>query len=40
MARTYPDLHDHIEALKKADLLIVVDRRINKNTEMRTLDKP
>ena len=26
MARTYPDLHDHIEALRKAGLLTVVDR--------------
>ena len=36
-SRTYPDLHDHIEALKKAGLLIVVDRKINKDTEMHPL---
>jgi 4-hydroxy-3-polyprenylbenzoate decarboxylase len=35
--RTYPDLHDHIECLKKAGLLIVVDRPINKDTEMHPL---
>jgi hypothetical protein len=37
MSRTYPDLHDHIEALRKAGLLIVVDRPINKDTEMHPL---
>ena len=36
-SRGYPDLHDHIEALKKAGLLIVVDRLINKDTEMHPL---
>ncbi len=35
--RGYPDLHDHIEALKKAGLLVVVDRKINKDTEMHPL---
>jgi 3-polyprenyl-4-hydroxybenzoate decarboxylase len=35
--RGYPDLHDHIDALKKAGLLIVVDRLINKDTEMHPL---
>ena len=35
--RGYPDLHDHIEALKKAGQLIVVDRPINKDTEMHPL---
>jgi len=35
--RGYPDLHDHIEALKKAGLLIVVDEKINKDTEMHPL---
>src|SRR3990172_9416866 len=35
--RGYPDLHDHIESLKKAGLLIVVDRKINKDTEMHPL---
>jgi 4-hydroxy-3-polyprenylbenzoate decarboxylase len=36
-AREYPDLHDHIDALEKAGLLIVVDRPINKDTEMHPL---
>jgi len=35
--RGYPDLHDHIEALRKAGLLIEVDRPINKDTEMHPL---
>ena len=35
--RGYPDLHDHIEALRKAGLLIVVDELINKDTEMHPL---
>ncbi len=35
--RGYPDLFDHIEALKKAGLLIVVDQEINKDTEMHPL---
>ena len=29
--RGYPDLHDHIDALKKAGLLIVVDRLISES---------
>ena len=33
----YPDLHDHIEALKKAGQLVVIDRPINKDTEMHPL---
>ena len=36
-SRGYPDLHDHIEALKKAGLLVVIDRLINKDTEMHPL---
>jgi UbiD family decarboxylase len=36
-SRGYPDLHDHIEALRDAGLLIEVDRRINKDTEMHPL---
>ncbi len=28
--RGYPDLHEHLEALKRAGLLITVDRPINK----------
>lgn len=35
--RSYPDLHDHIEALDKAGLLVRVDRPINKDTEMHPL---
>jgi 3-polyprenyl-4-hydroxybenzoate decarboxylase len=35
--RTYPDLHEHIEALDRAGLLIRVDRQINKDTEMHPL---
>ena len=37
LPRAYPDLHDHIEALRKAGLLVVVDRPINKDTEMHPL---
>ena len=32
--RGYPDLHDHIEALRKAGLLVEIDEPINKDTEM------
>jgi UbiD family decarboxylase len=35
--RGYPDLHEHLEALKRAGLLITVDRPINKDTEMHPL---
>jgi UbiD family decarboxylase len=35
--RAYPDLHEHLEALKRAGLLITVDRPINKDTEMHPL---
>ncbi|MFM1814409.1 MAG: hypothetical protein RLZ98_1104 [Pseudomonadota bacterium] len=35
--RKYPDLHDHIDALDKAGLLVRVDREINKDTEMHPL---
>ena len=35
--RSYPDLHDHIEALDKAGLLVRVEREINKDTEMHPL---
>jgi len=37
LARSYPDLHDHIRALDAAGLLIKVDREINKDTEMHPL---
>ncbi len=36
-ARGYPDLHEHIDALRDAGLLIEVDREINKDTEMHPL---
>ena len=36
-ARGYRDLHEHISALREAGLLIEVDRRINKDTEMHPL---
>jgi 4-hydroxy-3-polyprenylbenzoate decarboxylase len=35
--RGYRDLHEHIEALREAGLLVVVDRLINKDTEMHPL---
>jgi 3-polyprenyl-4-hydroxybenzoate decarboxylase len=35
--RGYPDLHDHIDALRAAGLLIEIDREINKDTEMHPL---
>jgi UbiD family decarboxylase len=35
--RAYPDLHDHVRALDKAGLLVIVDRPINKDTEMHPL---
>src|SRR3989475_1632467 len=35
--RAYPDRHEHLEALKRAGLLITVDRPINKDTEMHPL---
>src|SRR4030095_1714396 len=37
LARSYPDLHDHIRALDQAGLLVRVDRPINKDTEMHPL---
>ena len=36
-ARGYPDLHEHIDALREAGLLIEVEREINKDTEMHPL---
>jgi 4-hydroxy-3-polyprenylbenzoate decarboxylase len=35
--RKYQDLHEHLQALEKAGLLIKVDRAINKDTEMHPL---
>src|SRR5260370_15695097 len=36
-ARGYNDLHEHVLALAKAGLLVVVDEPINKDTEMHPL---
>src|SRR5712691_5312389 len=36
-SRGYADLHEHLEALRKAGLLITVERPINKDTEMHPL---
>ena len=36
-ARGYPDLHDHVLALQRAGLLLVIDEPINKDTEMHPL---
>ena len=36
-SHSYPDLHDHIEALDRAGLLVRVTRPINKDTEMHPL---
>jgi len=35
--RGYPDLHEHVLALARAGLLVVVDEAINKDTEMHPL---
>src|SRR5215218_6205769 len=35
--RTYPDLHEHVLALARQNLLVVVDEPINKDTEMHPL---
>src|SRR5262245_61220802 len=37
LGRGYPDLHEHLEALDRAGLLVKVDRPINKDTEMHPL---
>ena len=36
-ARSYPDLHEHVLALAREQLLVVVDEPINKDTEMHPL---
>jgi UbiD family decarboxylase len=36
-ARNYPDLHEHVLALARENLLVVVDEPINKDTEMHPL---
>ena len=35
--RNYPDLHDHLDALRKAGLLLTIDRAIDKDSEMHPL---
>src|SRR3979411_2903157 len=35
--RSYPDLHEHVLALAREGLLVVVDESINKDTEMHPL---
>jgi len=35
--RGYPDLHEHVQALARAGLLVVIDEPINKDTEMHPL---
>ena len=35
--RGYPDLHEHVLALARENLLVVVDEAINKDTEMHPL---
>ena len=35
--RGYPDLHDHLRTLEKEGLLVTVDRKISKDTEMHPL---
>ena len=37
LPRDYPDLHDHVEALRDAGLLVEIDQEINKDTEMHPL---
>ena len=35
--RGYPDLRDHLRALKEADLLYAIDEPVNKDTELMPL---
>ena len=35
--RNYPDLYDHVDALRDAGLLVEIDQEINKDTEMHPL---
>src|SRR5437870_12848347 len=35
--RSYPDLHEHVLALARENLLVIVDEPINKDTEMHPL---
>jgi hypothetical protein len=36
-ARSYRDLHEHIDALNEAGLLHVIDKPVNKDTRMHPL---
>ncbi len=36
-ARSYPDLHEHLETLKKRGLLLTIDRPIDKDSELHPL---
>jgi 4-hydroxy-3-polyprenylbenzoate decarboxylase len=36
-ARAYPDLHDHLEALKKKGLLVTIEEKIDKDAELHPL---
>ena len=35
--RRYPDLHEHLEALKRRGLLLTVDRPVDKDSELHPL---
>ncbi len=37
VSRAYPDLHDHLEALKEKGLLVTVDEKIDKDSELHPL---
>jgi hypothetical protein len=37
MKRGYPDLHEHLEALKQRGLLLTIDRPIDKDAELHPL---
>jgi len=37
LERSYPDLHEHVLALAREDLLYVITEPINKDTEMHPL---
>ena len=36
-SREYPDLHEHLELLKKKGLLLTIDRVVDKDAEMHPL---
>jgi len=37
LGRSYPDLHEHLETLKKRNLLLTIDRPIDKDSELHPL---